>query len=452
MEPVSGIIMLAGIYYGTMYGGAITAILLGIPGDSAAVATTFDGFPMATKRHRPGAALGVSFFASFIGGTLCIIVFTFLAPKLAKYALSFGPPEYFALMVLGLTTIAGLTGKRPVKGCISALLGLWLAMVGVDLFAGTPRFTFGSVNLLDGINFVPAAMGLFGISEILCTSQIDGIGNMGVSKKDLSWRKVRPSRDDWKHILPSIAIGTPLGFFIGILPGAGATVASFISYGTAKKMLKRGKEFGTGVPEGVACCESANNSASVGAMIPLLTLGVPGSGATAIMLGALMMFGLTPGPLMFSARPDVVWGLVASMYVGNILIFLLCISTMIWIIRILQVPIPKLNAVVMAFILVGAYAMNNSMFDVGLTIFFGLLGYFMKKLEYPPAPLVLSLVLGSLVETSLRQSMILSDNSIIIFFMRPISAVIMAISIIVLLKPLFNKPISTIKRYLLVRQ
>lgn len=446
MNPVAGIIMLCGIYYGTMYGGGITAILIGIPGDSAAVATTFDGYPMATKRNRPGAALGTSFFASFIGGTVCVVIFTFLAPSLAKYALSFGPPEYFALMVLGLTTIAGLTGKNPYKGFISGLVGLVFSTVGVDLLAGVPRYTFGSLYLLDGIDFVPAAMGLFGIAELICTNSEDSYKGFTVTRKDVGWRKMLPTRDDWKHSLPVIGVGSLIGFFIGMLPGAGATIASFISYGTAKKISKRGNEFGTGVPEGISSCESANNAASVGAMVPLMTLGVPGSGATAIMMGSLMMFGLTPGPLLFSQRPDFVWGLVASMYVGNLLIFLLCLTTVALFVRILQVPIPKLNAVVMAFILVGAYSMNNSMFDVGMTVAFGLLGYFMKKLAYPPAPFVLSLVLGNLLEKSMRQSMILSDNSPAIFFSRPISGTIMVISILVIAKPLLEKLFGLLRR------
>jgi putative tricarboxylic transport membrane protein len=448
MNPVAGIIMLCGIYYGTMYGGGITSILLGIPGDPASVATTFDGYPMATKRKRPGAALGMSFFASFIGGTICVVIFTFLAPSLAKYALSFGPPEYFALMLLGLTTIAGLTGKNPYKGFISALVGLLFATVGVDLVAGVPRYTFGSIYLLDGIDFVPAAMGLFGIAELICTSKDESYKGFGVTRKDIGWRKMLPSRDDWRHALPFIGTGSIIGFFIGMLPGAGATIASFISYGTAKRLSKRGDEFGTGVPEGIACCESSNNAASVGAMVPLMTLGVPGSGATAIMLGALMMFGLAPGPLLFSQHPDFVWGLIASMYLGNFLIFLLCLTTVVVFVKVLQVPVPKLNAVVMAFILVGAYSMNNSMFDVGMTVAFGLLGYLMKKLEYPPAPFVLSLVLGNLLEKSMRQSMILSDNSPAIFFTRPLSGTIMVICILVVAKPLIETLIGTLRRRL----
>ncbi|HHV64972.1 MAG TPA: tripartite tricarboxylate transporter permease [Peptococcaceae bacterium] len=436
MDPVAGIIMLAGIYYGSMYGGSITSILINVPGDPASVATTLDGFAMA-KKGRAGAALGISAFGSFIAGTGAVVVFTFLAPLVAEFALRFGPPEYFALMVLGLTTIAGMTGKFPTKGYISALLGLFFATVGLDLVQGIPRFTFGIWNLFEGVDFIPVAMGLFGIAEILTSD--DDLSDLKVDKKDVSLRKVLPTREDWKYSLPHIGSGGVIGFFVGMLPGAGATIASLISYGVAKKTSPRGDEFGTGVIEAVAAPESANNSASVGAMVPMLTLGVPGSGSTAVMLGALMMFGLTPGPLLFEKNPDFVWGLIGSMYIGNIMLVILSTACIYWFVKILRTPTPILNAVVMAFILIGAYSLNNSMFDVGLTIFFGAIGYFMKKLDYPAAPMVLALVLGTLLETSLRQSMILSNGSLTIFFTRPISCTVLVISIIIVIWPLFKK-------------
>ena len=447
MDPIAGIIMLCALYYGTMYGGAITSILLGIPGDSASVATTFDGYPMAKKRGRPGAALGMSFVASFIGGTICTIAFTFLAPSLAGYALSFGPPEYFALMFLGLTAVSAMTGNDPLKGFISAILGLACSCVGADLLTGAPRFTFGSIYLMDGVDFVCAAMGLYGIAELIHNDpKSSEYGDFGVSKKDLSLKKMFPTRDDWKHSIPCIGVGTLIGFFIGMLPGAGATVASFISYATNKKISPRGEKFGTGVPEGIAAPESSNNSASIGAMIPMLTLGVPGSGATAVMMGALMMFGMAPGPLMFQNQPDFVWSLTASMYIGNFAIFVACMLSAIYMVKILQIPINTLNAVVMAFILIGAYSLENNLFNVGLTIFFGLLGYLMKKIEMPSAPFVLSLVLGNLFETNFRQSMILSDNSPVIFFTRPISCVIMLIAIAVIFKPLLSGLMSRTRK------
>ncbi|MFZ5943250.1 MAG: tripartite tricarboxylate transporter permease [Bacillota bacterium] len=425
-DPVSGIIMLAGIYYGAMYGGSITSILINTPGDSAAVMTTLDGYPLA-QQGKAGPAMGMAAFSSFIGGTVSVIAFTFLAPALAKAALSFGPPEYFALMVLGLTTLAGMTGENPVKGFISALVGLFLAIIGLDLVTGMPRFTFGMIELFSGIDFIPVAMGVFGIAEIILASE-EKVNIDGLKNADLRWRKLFPSAMDWARSKWTIARGTAVGFFIGMLPGAGATIASFISYGMAKKASKNPEEFGKGAIEGVAAPECANNAASVGAFVPLLTLGVPGSASTAILMGALMMFGLRPGPMLFERNPDFVWGLIASMYVGNVILILMVLLFVPVFVRILQVPKATLNAVVLAFILVGAYSLNNSMFDVYLTIGFGFVGYFMKKLKYPGAPLVLALVLGQLLETSMRQSLILSEGSFGIFFARPISTILMIIA------------------------
>jgi len=435
-NPVAGIIMLAGIYYGAMYGGSITSILINTPGDSAAVMTTLDGYPLA-KKGRPGASLGMAAFASIIGGTICVVVFMYLAPALANYALSFGPPEYFALMVLGLTTIAGMTGKFPSKGYLSALVGLFFAVVGLDLVQGIPRYTFGSWHLYEGIDFIPVAMGLFGIAEILTSDS--GGNQIVINKSDISWRKLLPTKEDWKYSWTHILRGTGIGFFIGMLPGAGATIASFISYGVAKKTSKRGELFGTGMIEGVAAPESANNAASMGAMVPLLTLGVPGSGSTAVMLGALMMFGLRPGPLLFEKNPDFVWGLIGSMYIGNVLLLILAMAAVPLFVKILKVPTPILNAVVMAFILIGSYSLNNSMFDVGMTIAFGALGFFMKKLDFPAAPMVLALVLGNLLETSLRQSLIISNGNPMILFNRPISGTILFISVLAIIWPLLKK-------------
>ncbi|MEL1135585.1 tripartite tricarboxylate transporter permease [Desulfitobacterium sp. THU1] len=442
-EPVAGIIMLAGIYYGAMYGGSITSILINVPGDASAVMTTLDGHPLA-KQGRAGQALGMAAFASIIGGTACVIMFMFLAPALAEFAITFGPPEYFALMVLGLTTIGGMTGKFPAKGYMSALIGLFIATIGLDLVQGIPRFTFGTYELYEGIDFIPVAMGLFGIAELLV------IGEEGekikFSKKDLSWRKQLPTKEDWKYSAPHIARGTGIGFLIGMLPGAGATIASFISYGVGKKVSKRGDKFGTGVIEGVAAPESANNAASIGAMVPLLTLGIPGSGSTAVMLGALMMFGLSPGPLLFTNNPDFVWGLIGSMYIGNFLLLVLALLAVPLFVKVLNVSSPVLNAVVMGFILIGAYSLNNSMFDVGLTIMFGVLGFFMKKLGFPATPMVLALVLGALLETSLRQSLIISNGNPAIFFTRPISGTILAIAILAVSWPFIKKIIDRMRK------
>ena len=438
-EPIQGIIMLCGIYYGAMYGGAITSILINTPGCSTAVMTTLDGYPLA-KNGRAGQALGMAAFASIIGGTICVIAFMFLAPALAGFAIRFGPPEYFALMILGLTSIAGMTGQYPSKGFLSALLGLFFATIGLDLMQGIPRFTFGTYHLYEGLDFIPVAMGLFGIAEIL-TVRSDGQA-IKIEKKDVAWRRLLPSKEDWSNSWKHIMRSTGIGFFIGMLPGAGATIASFISYGVAKKTSKRGDEFGTGVIEGVAAPEAANNSASMGAMVPLLTLGIPGSGATAIMLGALLMFGMKPGPMLFERNPDFVWGLIGSMYIGNIVLLILAILAVPLFVKILNVPRPILSATVMSFILIGSYSLNNSMFDVGLTIGFGVLGFFMKKLDYPAAPMVLALVLGNLLETSLRQSMIISNGDAMLFFTRPISGTILAVAIFVMIYPMIKKTIQ----------
>ncbi len=441
-NPTTSIIMLAGIYYGAMYGGAITSILINTPGDSAAVMTTLDGYPMA-QQGRAGPAMGMNVFASFIAGTIGILIFMYLAPPLAKVALSFGPPEYFALMVLGLTTLAGLTGESPLKGFISAVVGLIFAIVGVDLVTGLPRFSFGVMELYSGIDFIPVAMGVFGIAEILVTAEREV--RIQMAKADLRFRKLLPSLADWMACRWPIIQGTITGFFIGMLPGAGATIASFISYGIAKSTSKEPQRFGRGAIEGIAAPEAANNSAAVGAFVPLLTLGVPGSASTAVLMGALMMFGLRPGPLLFERNPEFVWGLIASMYIGNAILVLVMLLFVPVFVRAVQVPRPILSSVVMVFILAGAYSLNNNMFDVWLTLLFGILGYFMKKLKYPGAPLILALVLGQLLENSLRQSLILSLGDPRIFFTRPISGTIMAIAIGATLYPVIKSVLKVLR-------
>ncbi|HWJ02291.1 MAG TPA: tripartite tricarboxylate transporter permease [Verrucomicrobiae bacterium] len=438
IEPTAGIILLAGIYYGAMYGGSITSILIGVPGDPSSVVTMFDGYPLA-QQGRGGPAMGMSAFASFIGGTVCVIIFTFLAPALAKVALSFGPPEYFALMVLGLTAVSGLADKSALKAFLSTLIGLFISIMGLDLVTGLPRFTFGQMNLFDGIDFVIVALGVFGISEILISMEEEAIP-FTYDKEQTRFRNLFPTLQDWAVSIKHIFSSTIVGFFIGMLPGAGATVSTFITYGIAKNTSKpeRKKLFGKGAIEGVAAPECANNAASVGAFVPLLTLGVPGSASTAVMMGALMMFGLRPGPTLFEKNPDFVWGLIGSMYIGNLLLVILTLLLVPVFVRMLKIPPAILNAIVMAFILVGAYSISSSMFDVGVTIFFGLLGYVMKKMDYPVAPLVLALVLGNMLETSLRQSLIISNGGLGIFFTRPISCVMLIIACITVVWPLLK--------------
>ena len=401
-----------------------------------AIMTTLDGYPMA-RQGKAGKALGMSCLASVIGGTISVVLFMSLAPVVSNFATKFGPSEYFALMVLGLTSIAGMTGKSPAKGFLAAFIGLFVAGIGIDLIFGTTKFVFGNVNLYSGIDFVPVAMGLFGIAEIVCNYSDN---NLKVDKGSLKVKNLLPSRHEWKLSLPHIGRGTILGFIVGMLPGAGATIASFLSYDMAKRTSKRGEEFGTGVIEGVAAPECANNAASMGAMVPMLTLGVPGSGATAIMMGALMMLGISPGPSFFVNEADVAWGLIASMYLGNVILVCIGLGALSLFVRILNVKTSTLNALIFAFILVGAYALENSMFTVGVTLFFGLLGYILKKVGVPAAPMVLALVLGAITETNLRQALIIDNNNFGAVISHPISAVILVLAVLLA----FGTPIKSL--------
>lgn len=428
-DPVAGIILLAGIYYGAMYGGSITSVLLGVPGDPAAVMTVADGYPLA-QQGRGGPALGICAIGSFIGGTLCVVAFTILGPLLAKIALSFGPPEYFALMVLGLTLVASFTEKSAVKAYISALVGLFISVIGLDLISGLPRFTFGQLKLFEGIDFIVVALGLYGITEILSSMDEDQNG-FKFDRAQLHWRNLLPSFADWVICRWHILRSTVLGFMLGMLPGSGATICTFISYAVAKNAStpERKALFGKGAIEGVAAPETANNAASVAAFVPLLTLGVPGSASTAVLMGALLMFGLQPGPLLWEQNPNFIWGLIGSMYIGNTMLLVLSTVCIPFFVRMLEVPFPILNASVMAFILVGAFSLSNSLFDVGMTLFFGLLGYAMKKMDYPAPPMILALVLGNTLENSLRQTLILSQGSMGIIFTRPVSALLMTVAL-----------------------
>jgi putative tricarboxylic transport membrane protein len=421
MEPTSGIIMLAAIYYGSMYGGTITSVLINTPGESASVVTCIDGYQMAL-RGRAGPALGIAALGSFIAGTLGVVLLMAMSPALARWALSFGPPETFALMLLGLTTVTGLTGGNAVKGYISMVLGLMLSMVGFDIISGDERYAFGIPEMLDGVDFLPVAIGLFGLGEVLAGAEQSS--DLRVLNARYGLRDVLPSVADWVRSRWPIARGAVLGFFIGILPGAGATIASFLSYTVEKKVSRHPDQFGRGAIEGVAGPEAANNAASAGAMVPLLTLGIPGSGTTAIMLGGLMMWGLRPGPLLFDKNPDFVWGLIASMYVGNVMLVVLNLAFIPMFVRALRIPYTVLMPLIIVFCVTGAYSLNNKLWDVGQMVVFGLLGYAMKKLDYSPAALVLALVLGPLAERALRQSLIISDSGALIFFQRPIAAVL----------------------------
>ncbi|MCD6032509.1 MAG: protein of unknown function transrane [Thermomicrobiales bacterium] len=436
MDPTSAIIMLAAIYYGAQYGGTITSVLMNLPGEAATVATTLDGYQMA-RQGRAAKALGIATIGSFVAGTVGVIAVTLLSPVLARFALAFGPPEYFALILLGFTAISAIGGSSLVKGLTSVILGLLISTVGLDIMTGRPRFTFGEDWLLGGLDFVVVAVGLFGIGEIL-----DGMmtpGGHPMIKTSLSWRNSIPSAAEWVRSRWAIVRGTIVGLVVGVLPGAGSTLASFIAYSVERNASRHPEEFGKGAIEGVAAPESANNAASATAMIPLLTLGVPGSGTTAVLLGGFLLWGLRPGPLLFTQHPDFAWGLIASMYIGNMMLVILNIFAIPVFASMLRIPYAIQAAFVVIFALVGAYSINNNQYDVLIMITFGLLGFAMKRLDYSAAALVLGLVLGPLAELSLRQSLTLSRGNWAIFFQRPVSAVLMVLAIVALLWPLARR-------------
>ena len=435
VKPVSAIIMLAGIYYGAMYGGSTTSILLNVPGEAASVVTCMDGHAMA-RQGRAGPALGISAFGSFIAGTLGVIALTFLAPSLAKVALSFGPPEYFSLMVLGLTILTYFARESMVKALMMAVVGLLCGSVGVDSISGRYRFTLGIPALLDGLGLVPVIMGLFGISEVLLNLERRG------EKQEIFTPPTKglfPNREDWRRSAMPILRGSVLGFFLGVLPGAGTIIASFASYAVEKKVSKYPERFGTGVIEGVAAPESANNAAATGAFIPLLTLGIPANAVMAILLGALMIHGLQPGPLLMKQAPDVFWGIIASMYTGNVMLLVLNLPLIPMWARLLRVPYAILFPFILLFCLIGSYSINNSVGDGIVMWIFGILGYLMKKFDYEGAPLVLAMVIGPMMEEAMRQSLILSAGSAAIFFTRPISAGFILAASFLLVLPLLTR-------------
>ncbi|MGZ8259728.1 MAG: tripartite tricarboxylate transporter permease [Caldimonas sp.] len=432
MDPTSGIIMLAALYAGTMYGGTITSVLINTPGESASVVTCIDGHQMALQ-GRAGAALGIAAIGSFVAGTIGVLLLMLVSPALARWSLAFGPPETFALMLLGLTTVTLLTGESAIKGYLSMVLGLMLAMVGFDIISGEPRYAFGVPELMDGVDFLPAAIGLFGVGEVLAGAEI--AAGAAIVQARYGWREIMPTARDWLRSRWAIARGTVLGFLVGILPGAGPTIATFMSYAVEKKMSKHPEEFGRGAIEGVAGPESANNAAATGAMVPMLTLGIPGSATTAIMLGGLMMWGLRPGPLLFQKNPEFVWGLIASQYIANVMLLILSTLFIPLFVRALRVPYGVLMPLIIVFCITGAYSLKNNVFDVYQMLAFGVVGYAMKKLGYSPAALVLALVLGPLAERALRQSLIISDSGAAIFFQRPIAAALMAAAIVAVVVP-----------------
>jgi putative tricarboxylic transport membrane protein len=433
MDPTSGIIMLAAMYAGTMYGGTITAVLINTPGESASVVTCLDGYQMA-QQGRAGPALGIAAIGSFIAGTIGVVLLSLVSPLLARWALSFGPPETFALMLLGLTTVTLLAGDDPLKAYVSMLFGLMLAMVGFDIISGDARYGFGIPEMMDGVDFLPVAIGLFGLGEVLASAETKA--EMAAGK--LRLRDVLPSLADWAQSKWAIVRGTAMGFGVGMLPGAGPTVASFLAYTVEKRVSKTPERFGRGAIEGVAAPESANNAGATAAMVPMLTLGIPGSATTAIMLGGLMMWGLRPGPMLFEKNPQFVWGLIASQYIANVLLLILSTLFIPLFVRAVRIPYSILMPLIVVFCVTGAYSLKNNLWDVGQMLIFGVIGYFMKKLGYSPAALVLALVLGPLAERALRQALIISDAGIGILFMRPISGVLTGLALLAIAFPVYQ--------------
>jgi putative tricarboxylic transport membrane protein len=431
-SPLSATIMLAGIYYGAMYGGSTTSILVNIPGEASSVITCLDGYQMARK-GRAGPALGIAAFGSFIAGTLGLFGIMLIAPPLASMALRFGPPEYFSLMCVGLTILIYLGSGSIIRAMMMAAIGVVFGCVGLDSETGAPRFVYGVPDLMDGIGLAPFVMGLFGISEVFINIE------QHKHERDILKTKIKgllPSRQDWKDSIMPITRGGILGFFLGILPGGGAVISSFVSYALEKKISKHPETFGKGAIEGVAGPESANNSATAGAFIPMFTLGIPSNVVMALLLGAMIVHGVTPGPRFISENPHMFWGIIASMYIGNVMLLILNLPLIgLWV-QVLKVPYKILFPLILLFCLIGAFSINNSTFDMTIMLAFGILGYLMKKYDYEGAPMVLAFVLGRMFENSLRQSLLLSDGSFSIFFTRPIALAGMIITTIILISPI----------------
>lgn len=438
VPPTSAIIFLAAIYYGAMYGGAISSITLGIPGASTAVATTFDGRPLALQ-GRAGVALATAAIASFIGGTVSNILFTLFAPPLATVALSFGPPEIFSLMLLAFATFVGLGGDDIPKTIFSICLGLVFAAVGFDEISGAPRLVFFDIpGFMHGINFLVLAIGVYGIGEMLWT--IDSTrGEVTMTKAEISVRSlIRDAKEGMRRGWKGTVIGSLLGFFVGILPAAGATPGSLMAYGVTKMVARNPDEFGKGHPGGVAAPEAANNSASTGAMLPMLTLGIPGSPTTAILLGGMVIWGLTPGPRLFVEQTEFVWGLIGSFYVSNLMAVIINIAFIPLFLWMLRMPFTILAPMIFVLSVVGGYAATQDMHDVWLMLIFGVGAFFLRKLDYPLAPAVLAIVLGPIAEPTLRQSLLLSSGDPTIFFTRPVAGPITVIALILLFLPAFK--------------
>jgi putative tricarboxylic transport membrane protein len=425
LDPTSATIMIVGIYYGSQYGGSTTSILVNIPGEIGSIVTCLDGYQMARK-GRAGPALGISAMGSFIGGTLGIVGLMFLVPPLSKLAMSFGPPEMFSLILFGLLMISSLGGKSLIKALLIATAGIFASCVGKEEFSGFSRFTLGSFILSDGLGLPQVAMGLFGISEVLAT--VESMEKQDIFKTEL--KGLFPTLKDWLACKGSILRGTIVGFFLGIIPGAGFAVTTFFAYWLEKRVSKYPEKFGTGVIEGVAAPETANNACAAGSMIPLFSLGVPTMSSMALLLGAFIIHGIQPGPLFISQYPNLFWGVIASMFIGNAMLLILNLPLIgIWV-RVLKIPYFFLFPLIILFCFVGVYSLNNNAWDIVIMTCFGVIGYLFRKLDYPLTPFILGLVLGPMMETGFRQTMGISEGDFRIFMQRPIAAVLLSVMIL----------------------
>ncbi|MFC5236640.1 tripartite tricarboxylate transporter permease [Pseudonocardia zijingensis] len=429
LEPVTALIMLAGIYYGAQYGGTITSVLISTPGEAATVVTTIDGYQMA-RRGRAGAALSISAIGSFVAAIVSLALLMALAPPFAEFALRFGPPEMLAVMVLGLATIVSFSGEDRVLGATMAVVGLVIAMVGVDTGSGVSRYTFGSVDLLSGIPFVEVMIGLFAVGEVL-----HQIREGAAAPIRARFRELMISREDLKRSAGPVLRGSGVGFLFGCLPGAGSTLASFMAYGVEKRVSKHKDEFGKGAIEGVAAPESANNAAAQANFVPTLTLGVPGGATTAVLLGAFTIYGIQPGPLLFDQQPELVWGLLASFFIGNVILLVLNLPLAPVFAQLLRVPYGYLYPLILFTSLLGAYAISNNTFSLWVVLVFGIIGYALKRLGFPTAPLVLGLVLGPLFEKALVQTSAIGDGDLLIVFTRPLCLVVLVLAAVLLVGP-----------------
>ncbi|MBJ2355320.1 tripartite tricarboxylate transporter permease [Sphaerochaeta sp. S2] len=443
MDPTAGIIMLAGIYYGNMYGGAYSATLLNIPGDTPAVVTAMDGYPL-TLKGQAGKSLSTGNIASFIGGTIGIFFLTIFGPLLAEIGLKFGPAEVAALIFLALTSIGWLLGDDPIKGLVAACIGVLLSTIGIDGASGIARYSFGNLNLIGGIAFVPLVIGMFGFSQVLdmmADSKDFSIGGM----KKLSIRESMITWAEFKQIFWPSVRSAVLGNFVGFLPGAGSTTGSFLAYILEKKIGKHRHEMGSGSINGVAVSEAANNAGAVGSFAPLLSLGIPGSASSAVLLGGLMMWGLRPGPLLFESNPDFVWGLISSMYFGNLLCLVAGMAILPFLVSFLKISKRVMIPIIMVICLVGSYSVGNSVFDMGVMIVAGIIAFYLKQHAFPTSPILLAFVLAPRLEISMRQALGISQGSVWVFFEKPISAGILICTFVLLLFPVIQKVIQAIR-------